>query len=145
MKLKLTVIVAAVFVCCSPNSQSKDSLIGNWNSSVTIYKTTINSTTNQVIISDTIDITRQLQISSTGFNVNSSIQYKVETTLSTDTLITFNYSKSNDSLFVLSKGNKTENYKYNIKNDSLFLDFLYGDTIPIDNFTSILTGKYKKQ
>jgi hypothetical protein len=144
MKLKQILFLIAGLICCSPNSKDQDNLIGNWNKSNVLYLTEFTQN-DSIIATDTIYDIKHIQINSNEINFNSLIQYKIDTTLSTDTLITFSYSKQNDSLIILMKSNKSEYYKYNIQNDSLTLIYLYGDTIPIDSFTTFLTGKYKKQ
>jgi hypothetical protein len=147
MNMKQIFIIAAVFVCCSPNSKTEDNLIGNWKNSAVILATTVepNDPTNTIIVWDTVYFTREIQINSNQIKINNSMEYKINPNFSTDTIVTLTYAKSNDTLNISLKSNSKGYYKYNITSDSLLITYLYGDTIKLDNLSPFISDKFKKE
>ena len=147
MNMKQFLSIAAVFVCCSPNSKTEDNLIGNWKESSVILATTVdpNDPTNTIIVWDTVYFTRGIQINSNEIKINNSMEYKINTNFSTDTIVTLTYAKSNDTLNISLRSNSKGYYKYNITSDSLLITYLYGDTIKLDNLSPFISDKFKKE
>ena len=71
MKLKQAVFMLGISICCSPTSIGNNILIGKWANSAIIYSTHIDPTdpTNQIIVSDTIYLMKQMKINSTEINL----------------------------------------------------------------------------
>jgi hypothetical protein len=146
MKKKFILIFATTLICCSPNSKTEDELLGKWNNVSIVYATGINPNdpTNTIIVWDTINYGKEIEIKANEIRFNLTANYKKNTNLSQDTTFVYSYSKLNDTL-TIARNNKTSYYKYKISNDSLTMNYAYGDTIKFDSLTSEPIMKFKKE
>jgi hypothetical protein len=146
MNLKHIIIYAVFIIGCSPNLiKVEDNLIGNWNNSIAINATLIDRTDlSNLLYWDSVFYTKQIQINSNEIKLIYIIRYKIHDSLSTECKDTVNYIKSNDTLNITLNNNKSY-YKYNIRNDSLIISYLYGDTVKYDSLTPLLFDKFKKE
>jgi hypothetical protein len=130
MNRKLLLVIAAVFMCCSPTSKIEDPLIGKWYtvSMMSVEGIIPDDPTNTIVEIDSSRWTNEVDIQANTFTTNFNITYLKNTSAPYNESVTYAYSKSNDTLS-LHRNNKNYFFKYKIGNDSLTMNYLFGDAL----------------
>ncbi len=97
--MKQALFFAAFLVCCSPNSNVENNLIGKWNNSSVIFATKIDATNHYNVFTwDTVNFVQEIQFNATQFTLSYTEDYKTNKNYNLNYAITCKYTKSNDTL-----------------------------------------------
>lgn len=143
MKLNKLILITVAFMFCSPSSTPKNGLIGKWENGFMIGVSHLNPD-GSISVDDTIYDTTEIQFVGNEMNIGNREKYKNHVDQSKDTTLNYNYVIFSDTLNVVSKDSRKSYYHFAVKNDSLTLLYMYGDTIKV-YFGMVFQGNFKKE